>query len=152
MRWLPGLLIVLIIVPVAGCSQTRPQKEPPIVTAVIQNDVTVVRQYLAEGGDPDYVTSEGDPLIYLATGARGGLAVTEALIVAGANLSAVNADGRPPLHNAAGWCNVAIVDMLIRAGASLTQTGKGGESLEDSVCARPPDRRQEVLDMIAKAR
>ncbi|MCB9994350.1 MAG: ankyrin repeat domain-containing protein [Hyphomicrobiaceae bacterium] len=145
------ILVLIAAMSVAGCSQTRPQREPPVVTAVVQNDVVTLRQYLAEGGDPNYTTAEGDPLIYLATGARGGLEVTEALVTAGADLSAVNSEGRPALHNAAGWCNVAIVDLLIRSGASLSQTGKNGESLDEVVCARPPDRRQQVLDLIAGA-
>lgn len=139
-----GMALIL-----AGCQQ-RAVAENDIFTVVRSNNADRLTQYLAEGGDPDLVDSQGDSLLYLATGAKGGIEVTRVLVTGGAQIDLANADGRTPLHNAAGWCNVDIVAVLVAGGADLDAVDGSGKSVEETVCARPADRRAETLILIGK--
>lgn len=149
MRRSAQLCALVSLLAIAGCgSQPRSQEEHPVVDAVIKNDARITNQYLAEGGDPNMVTSRGDPLLFIATGARGGLDVATTLVNAGANVNLPNAGGRTPLHNAAGWCNVDIVNLLLENGADVRAVDGKGTNVIDTVCTAPADRRDIVLNAL----
>lgn len=141
-------LIAMVGTTLIACSQPRPQAEHPVFAAVMDNDVTITNQFLAEGGDPNLTNSRGDPLLYVASGARGGTEVAEMLIVGGANVNLANAAGRTPLHNAAGWCNASIVALLMENNADVRAVDGQGTSVIDAVCATPEERRQDVLALL----
>lgn len=134
-----------------GC-QPRDGKEAEIAAAVRDNDVAAVRQYLESGGDPDAVSRDGAPLIYLATGPRGGVEVLAVLIASGADLEQTAENARTPLMNAAGWCDAQMVEMLLEAGANAAYTTPGGDTIRGAVCAGPLDRRAAVLNLLDGAR
>jgi len=146
MRGLTAAALVLSLL-LAAC-QPRAVAEDPVVGAVVRNDAAAVRDYLAGGGDPDLANREGDSLLYIAAGARGGIEVARLLIAAGASLEAGSADGRTALANAAGWCDVEMVRMLLAAGADAAKVPRNGKTLEESVCSAPVDRRGVVLALL----
>lgn len=141
-------LVLMTVLAIAGCSQPRSTTEHPVVDAIIKNDVTITNQFLAEGGDPNMLTNRGDPLLFVATGARGGLDVATILLAAGANVNLPNSSGRTPLHNSAGWCNLDIVILLLENGGDTRAVDGQGVNVIDTVCTTPPDRRQLVLNAI----
>jgi len=134
----------------AGCQQ-RAGPENSIFSVVRDNNADRVQQYLAEGGDPDLTNDQGDSLLFIASGPRGGLQVVEALLVGGADTGLTSAEGRTALHNAAGWCDVAIVETLLEAGADPMREDGEGRTPADNVCAEPADRRAAVLETLEGA-
>lgn len=147
LQFLAGLLI---LASVAGC-QPRATPDDPVFAAVRSNDAGRIGQYLAEGGDPNRLDPRGESLLHVATGARGGEAVARALLIGGADPDVKNAQGRTPLHNAAGWCDLDTVRILIEAGADTSMADIDGQTPVDAVCAEPLDRRHETIALLSGA-
>lgn len=145
-----ALAAVSCLVLLAACQQ-RAAPEASIFTVVRDNNVGRLGQYLAEGGDPNLVNSQGDSLLYIASGPRGGIEVLERLIRAGAKIDAASGEGRTALHNAAGWCDIDIVTALLEAGASADLEDDEGRTPTDKVCLEPTDRREAVLALLTEA-
>lgn len=148
MRKIIAVLVCAIIV--AGC-QSR-ARNPEIVGHVSRNNVAAVLAYLEDGGDPNLKNRDGDPLLYIASGAQGGVAVAKVLIEAGADVNAVSLEGRPILHNAASWCAIDMVVLLLKSDVDLDATNKNDETALDVVCKSPQDRRDAVLNLLLSAR
>ncbi|MBU1176275.1 MAG: hypothetical protein KKH72_12795 [Alphaproteobacteria bacterium] len=142
----PALLVLVLVL--AAC-QPRAVANDPVVASVRANDVAAVAAFVADGGDVNLTDREGNPLLYLATGPQGGPEVAAALIAAGARLEIASANGRRPLENAVGWCDVDMVQLLLFAGADPMPLADG--RAEDVACKAPADRRATVLAMIASA-
>jgi ankyrin repeat protein len=149
-----GLARILVLIVGAclltGCQPRAP--ETPAAQMVRDNDTAQLSGYLSGGGDPDALASEGVPLLYLASGPRGGLDVLLALLDAGARVDATNPKGRTALMNAAGWCDARMVSALLDAGANASLADEDGKTARDSVCHGPLDRRAEVLNILDAAR
>lgn len=145
-------LAIMFIVLVSAACTPRATRETPEAIMVRDNDAAALAEYLAQGGNPDATGRNGDPLLYLATGPRGGMAVLTTLIEAGAQLDKANADGRTALMNAAGWCDAAMVSVLLEAGADKTLQSGDGKVARDAVCSGPLDRRAEVLNILDASR
>lgn len=137
----------MAILTLHACSP-RGLNEVPAAQMVRDNDAASLSQYLAEGGDPDAVSRDGAPLIYLAAGPRGGMAVLMTLIEAGADVDKANPGGRTALMNAAGWCDAEMVTLLLAAGADSALRSGEGKTARDSVCSGPLDRRVRVLNIL----
>lgn len=150
MRYL-GLVFTLVVVTALAACQPRATKEHEIVSSVLNNRAGEVSEYLNEGGDPHRVNREGDPLIYIAVGSRGGYNVAVLLLKAGADPNAHTAKGRSALTNAVGWCNVDIVRILLQAGADVTDPTSSGKSIQDAVCSAPLNKRESVLKLLENA-
>ncbi len=148
MKWAvkAGLLLTVLLI---GACQPRAVANDPIIASVRANDVAALRAFVAKGGDVNMTDREGNPLIYLASGPQGGPEIALALIKAGARIDVKSANGRTPLENAVGWCDVDMVQLFLFAGADPTELG--GKRVEDVVCKEPADRRAVVLALIAKA-
>lgn len=97
----------------SGCSQ----KSINIAQAVQDNQVGLVRDWLKAGGDPNQTNASGESLLYIATGPHGGNEVLEVLLAAGANVDK-GASEYTPLMNAASWCNLEGVRLLLKHGAN----------------------------------
>ncbi len=134
---------------ISACQPRKP--EIPVASAVQKNDVDVVRQYLAQGGDPNMKSRFGDPLIFLASGRQGGVDVTRILIEAGADVNVVGRNGIPVLNSAVSWCNVEEVALLLKAGADVNKRGKKNRSVLDVVCKVPEDRRALTINILRAA-
>lgn len=139
-------LAVLVLV---GC-QPRSPREKAIVEAVRHNQADKVQAYLDKGGDPDATDAHGNPLLYIASGPRGGRDVVRVLLAGGADPRATSGRGRTVLQNAAGWCEAEIVSALIAAGADPHRSGKDGKTALDGVCAAPKSRRAATLEALGQ--
>jgi ankyrin repeat protein len=87
----------------------------------------------------------------VATGNRGGPEVTRILLLAGADVNAVNQSKRTPLHNAASWCTIESVEMLLDAGADPYLVDDDGRTALDATCKQPAQSRSVVVDLLRKA-
>lgn len=104
-----------------------------IHTAVISNNIAVVKQHIEAGTDINEKEqmSGATPLISAAT--FGKTAIAQALIEANADLSIKNNEGATALHTAAFFCRVEIVQLLIDAKADKTIKNNFGATPRESV-------------------
>jgi len=105
------------------------------VDSVLHNRPLMLQAYLLAGGDPNAQTPHG-PLAYLATGPNGGEQVLDVLLKQGADPN-IRFNGETPLMNAASWCALNLVQLLVQAGADLDLRNDRGQSAVDSVCSGP---------------
>lgn len=135
---------------VGGCQQ-RAAPDDPVFAAVRNNDAGRIGQYMAEGGDPGRTNARGESLLHVATGARGGGDVLRALLIGGAEANVKNQYGRTPLHNAAAWCDLVALQLLLEAGADTGIVSNDGQTALDAVCAEPLDRRHDAIALLEGA-
>ena len=145
------LTVLLGILVLAACQPTADPNNA-IFTVVRNNDASKLGKFLTEGGNPNLVDANGDTLLYVASGARGGLEVVNLLLLAGADIDKTSNQGRTPLHTAAAWCNVDIVAALLNAGARTDIMNDENKNALDVVCARPLDRREQVIALFLKVK
>lgn len=103
--------------------------------AVDSNDVRSLRSYLDRGGNPDARNSNGESLLYIATGPHGGEDVLRLLLKHGAKPDAGAPGGYTPLMNAASWCWLEGVSILAEAGADVHARNSRGETAMQTVCS-----------------
>ena len=107
--------------------------EMDIQTAILSDNLEAVKQHISAGTDlnkKDPMTG-ATPLITAAS--FGKHKIAQALIDAGADLSAKNNDGATALHTAAFFCRVEVVQSLIDAKADKTAKNNFGMTPRESV-------------------
>lgn len=144
------MVLFVISIALIGCVQ-RMGEEPEIFKVTRANDAGQLVFLIDQGADPNMQNGIGETLLYVATGNRGGPAVTRVLLLAGASTAIKNNSGRTPLHNAASWCTVESVQMLLDAGADPYLVDNDGRTPLDVVCKQPAQSRSVVIDLLRKA-
>ncbi|TDT47011.1 ankyrin repeat protein [Maribacter spongiicola] len=107
--------------------------EIDIQAAILSDNLEAVKQHISAGTDlnkKDPMTG-ATPLITAASFGKNKIA--QALIDAGADLSAKNNDGATALHTAAFFCRVEVVQSLIDAKADKTAKNNFGMTPRESV-------------------
>lgn len=100
-----------------------------LVEAVKARDGAKARALIAQGADVNAADGDGSTALHWAA-SQGDLALTEALLKAGARVSAVTRiGGMSPLFMAARNGNPAIVSALLKAGASATEANANGTTV-----------------------
>ena len=91
-----------------------------VADAAMKGDRDAVRALLKQGADVSAAKGDGMTALHFAA-ERGDAAMTDMLVYAGANVSAVTRIGHyTPLHLASRAGNAAVVQALIKAGASVS--------------------------------
>lgn len=134
-----SLLLMAWVLP--ACSQnanseTESSLSKPSVdihTAVLYGNLPAVKEHIAYGTDLNQKEPMGGstPLISAATFNK--MAIAQALIEAGADLSIQNNDGTSALHAAAFFGRVEIVQMLIDAKADKSLKNNFGATAQESI-------------------
>ena len=92
----------------------------PVADAAMKGDRDAVRALLKQGADVSAAKGDGMTALHFAA-ERGDAQMTEMLVYAGANVSAVTRIGQyTPLHIASRAGNVAVAQALLKAGASVS--------------------------------
>jgi uncharacterized protein len=100
-----------------------------LVDAVRQRDAATARALIAQGADVNAADGDGSTALHWAAG-NGDLALTQALLKAGASVKAVTRiGGMSPLFMAARNGNAAIVDALLKAGANANEANANGTTV-----------------------
>lgn len=116
-------------------------------SAVLGDSSVRLRLYLAMGGDPNASHREGT-LLMDATGPRGGPGVLAVLLGHSANPN--SGSGRTtPLMNAANWCWVEGVKLLVAAGADVGARDARGATAWDNTCTAPAGAREGIRKLLA---
>lgn len=144
------IILLSVLLSVSACVQ-RMGVEPEIFQTVRNNKVSELTQLLEAGADANLVNGVGDPLIYVASGPKGGHGVLMALLQAGANPNAATPRGRTALHNAASWCSPDRVISLLKSGADPHLKTNDGRSALDATCKAPLNLRQQVIEILREA-
>jgi len=91
-----------------------------VADAAMKGDREAVRALLKQGADVSAAKGDGMTALHFAA-ERGDAAMTEMLVYAGANVSAVTRIGQyTPLHIASRGGNLAVVQALLKAGANVS--------------------------------
>ena len=98
--------------------------------AAAEANVQILREIIAEGGDLDATTRDGNNAVWLAC-KRDGVEAIELLSAAGANVHHRNPDGSTALIYAASAGKTEVVALLLALGADPAQENVDGFSALD---------------------
>ncbi len=136
-RFIDGLVIIISAVLLVECAMTQPQesaelpkpKTPdiPILDAVSEGNIDVVRMYFADGLDLNlkYEEWNSTTLLHRAVAADQE-EIVKLLIDKGADINAKDINSNTPLSLTGIHGNVSVADLLVSAGADLNHKGFGG--------------------------
>ena len=116
------LITTIAAVLVVGCGPSV-----DIHQAVIDGNIEVVKQHIADGADVDAKLDRGYTALHYAAH-EGHKEIAQLLIAAGADVNAKDDDGHAPLTQAAIDGHKKIVELLIGAGADVNATDEVGRT------------------------
>ena len=120
---IPLVLSCITILPLSSfvsqrASQTR--HRPPVVEAIVRGEMQPLRDWLAQGGDPNYKDPLfGRPLVAWATLAENQPAL-ELLVSNNADVNATETSGNTPLHYAVFFGSDSAFEYLVQHGSDPT--------------------------------
>lgn len=152
---LSTVLSVMILTLVACTSAAEKQKaasgvptpDIDIHTAVVTNNLEVVKQHILAGTDLNQAEPFGGSTPLISAGVFGRDEIAKVLIEAGVDLNKVNNDGSTALHTAAFFGRPEIVKLLLDKGADKTIRNKYGATAYESV-ALPFEEVKAAYDMM----
>ena len=111
----------------------------PFFLAAATGDVGIMRALLAKGADPDLITQDRTTPLMVAAGfgrkdprkkedERQALEAVKLLVELGADVNAINSEGRTALHGAASVWADEIIEFLVAKGANLVVEDKYGQT------------------------
>ena len=147
-RSIAAIIFVLIIQ--TGCAEEpKPADTQRMFNAVFHNDADYAKRWLASGGNPNAKNEQGESLLYVATGPKGGNEVLSVLLTAGADPN-TGQGVYTPLMNAASWVNLAGVELLLKSGADSKRKNERGESALETT-GRAGGKEKLVLERIRES-
>jgi ankyrin repeat protein len=135
----PTLCAGTLLVAVVSTLGLAASSDQPLIEAVRNRDVPLVRTLLKERADVNAPQGDGATALHWAAHLDD-LAIADVLIRAGANASTANDVGATPLHLACTNRGAPMVERLLAAGANPNATLSNGETVL-MTCARAGDAR-----------
>jgi uncharacterized protein len=134
----------------AGSSKSDIQApELDIHTAVINDNMEVVKQHIAAGSDLNVRDPFGGSSPLISAAVFGKTEMAKVLIDAGVDLNFQNSDGSTALHTAAFFCRPEIVQILLEKSADKTIKNKYGATAYENVAGSFSDIKS-AYDMMGK--
>jgi ankyrin repeat protein len=144
------LLSVQFLIAVLLTAALGAQSTSPLADAAMRGDTAAVKSLIKQGVDVGAAQGDGMTALHWAA-ERGDAELTEVLVFAGANVSAVTRIGLyTPLHLAAKSGNPAVVRVLIKGGAEVNAKSNpsGATPVHLAALAGNP----EVINLLADAK
>jgi uncharacterized protein len=107
--------------------------EMDILTAVVSNDINVLKQHIAAGTNINEKDPFGGSSPLISAAVFGKPDAARILLDAGADVNFQNNDGSTALHTAAFFCRPEIVQMLLEKGADKSIKNKYNATAYESV-------------------
>jgi len=123
--------------------------ELDIHTAVINDNMEVVKQHIAAGSDLNVRDPFGGSSPLISAAVFGKTEMAKVLIDAGVDLNFQNNDGSTALHTAAFFCRLEIVQILLEKNADKTIKNKYGATAYENVAGSFSDIKS-AYDMMGK--
>ncbi len=123
--------------------------EIDIHTAVISDNVEVVKQHIAAGSDLNVPDPFGGSSPLISAAVFGKTEIAKVLIDAGVDLNFQNNDGSTALHTSAFFCRPEIVQLLLEKNADKTIRNKFGATAYENVAGSFNDIKS-AYDMMGK--
>jgi ankyrin repeat protein len=133
----------------SSASKTGVKPQVDIHTAVVTNNLEVLKQHIAAGSDLNEKDPFGGSSPLISAAVFGKTEAAKLLVDAGADIDFQNNDGSTALHSAAFFCRPEIVQMLLDKGADKTIKNKFGATPYETVAGSFADAKSSY-DMIGK--
>jgi len=129
MKTIIMVLLALLLFALIGCEkQETPIPEVDLHTAVLTDNLEVIRQHIQAGSDLNVLESKRGSTPLITAAALGRLEAAEILIDGGANINYQNEDGSTALHTAIAFGRTEIAEILIDAGTDLNIKNNDGST------------------------
>jgi len=120
MKTLKAIIPLIILLAIAGCGkQENPVPEIDLHTAVVTDNLEVIRQHIRAGSDLNVPESTRGSSPLITAAAIGRTEATEVLIEGGADINYKNEDGSTALHTAIAFGKTEVAIILIDSGIDL---------------------------------
>jgi ankyrin repeat protein len=148
--------VITLLAAVPVIKGNEPWMQEALEDAVYKRYATILEVLLAAGGKPDFVNSDGDTLLYLASKADKNGVLASHLLAAGANVDLINEndDKETPLFAAALRGSMTTVGVLVSGGANINWTDADNKTALDRMLTSGASDRsiRQMLAMGAEAR
>lgn len=158
--FLPIAIMILILTscqqPTAKAIQETPElkkskaPEMDIHTAVISDNMDIVKQHIAAGSDLNVRDPFGGSSPLISAAVFGKTEMAKVLLDAGVDINFQNNDGSTALHTAAFFCRPEIVQLLLDRNADRTIRNKYNATAFDNVVL-PFEQMKDAYDMMGVA-
>ena len=120
MKTIKTIILLIILLTLVGCGkQQNSVPEVDLHTAVLTENLEVIRQHIKAGSDLNVLESSHASTPLITAAALGRTEAAEILIEAGADINYKNDDGSTALHTAIAFIKPKVAKILIDAGANL---------------------------------
>ena len=129
MKTIKTLILLLILLTLVDCGkQENPVPEVDLHTAVLTDNLEVIRMHIKAGSDLNVLESTRGSSPLITAAAIGRSEAAEILINAGADINLKNEDGSTGLHTAIAFGKTEVGKILIDAGIDLNIKNNDGST------------------------
>jgi len=129
MKTIKTAIPLIILLTLAGCGkQENPVPEVDLHTAVVTDNLEVIRQHIKAGSDLNVPESTHGSSPLITAAAIGRTEAAEILINGGADINYKNEDGSTALHTAIAFIKTKVAKILIDSGIDLDTKNNDGST------------------------